>query len=516
MTRLVKLESVVVVCLLVSAASVLAEEARPLSPRALSEKVDLRMQELEPMIQKKELLASREPKDKPNFQVDSCVKGLDGHTSFGERIAYFTDRHINPRKIYFVDSATEAPLDYVNHFDLIASPSNVGLGSHPLCKMSEYHFYRSISREGSKDFNPFGREKMTAEEKAAAQTIIDKHAKLREAAKNGGREELDALIDYIAANSETIGLGVFKLLHDKSAGSGSPEVVAASTTFEKLRAKSRNKKAKEEDRKKAAKSLDEYVVSQSIESLSLALNLANNNIPDKETLARVNRFADEHNQYRAELLSPDKTVSDLGRRRLAALWTNLMSCIAYAESLTDPDSDRAVDLAGNDADEKPRKTKGDGIEWYMDQSQNGGAKQLAVGLFQFTPHSSPNQQPCVNAWNKIYNSCPIDPWKAKKDGTRAWNTDKMLDIISSPLQTFNANCGVNKIVQSFYIQVNTQETRRSHYSNRVDRKNPHSALKAPADRCVTPHFHSTLTFNHFGPLQNSTGNNLGKVMQCVY
>jgi len=493
----------------------MAEEVRPLDIRALSLKTDLRIQELEPSKEKKELV---EPRTKAPSDIDKCVKGLEGKNTFGERIAYFVDRHISPREIYFVDQNKE-PLDYVDSFHLVSNPSKVGLATHPLCEMTEYRFLQTINREGRDLRSSEQKSAEAAKDQAAAQSIIEQYAKLQAAAKAGGEDEYNAFAEFIAANKSAIGRGVFSFLAKKSAASGSLAEVTAASTYEKLYSKSHNSKAKAEDRKKAASDLKKYLLEQSILQLATAFNLANFNIPDKETLKKVNRFAQEHNQYRKEMADTDPKISSRGRQRLGALWTNLMQCISYAESLMDPDSQRAIDLAGTTGkgdEEKPRKLKNDGIEWYMDQSQGGGPRQLAVGLFQFTAHSVANQFPCVNAWNAVYQSCPIDPFKALKDGTKKWDREKMLDIIASPLQTYNANCGINKILQSFYIQVNTTEARRSNYANLRDREELNGPLKAPADRCVTPHFHSTLTFNHFGPLQNSTGNNLGIVMNCVY
>lgn len=74
----------------------------------------------------------------------------------------------------------------------------------------------------------------------------------------------------------------------------------------------------------------------------------------------------------------------------------------------------------------------------------------------------------------------------------------------------NAFCGVNKILQSFAIQVNTTKSVSTHPSNQSGGK-----FKAPADRCVSPFFYSGYSYNHFGPLMNSTGSNLAGLMACA-
>jgi hypothetical protein len=70
---------------------------------------------------------------------------------------------------------------------------------------------------------------------------------------------------------------------------------------------------------------------------------------------------------------------------------------------------------------------------------------------------------------------------------------------------------VDKILESFYVQINTTSSLRTH----PDNLQSDGTLKKQADRCVTPHFHATRSYNHFGPLQNSTEENLERLMTCV-
>jgi hypothetical protein len=87
----------------------------------------------------------------------------------------------------------------------------------------------------------------------------------------------------------------------------------------------------------------------------------------------------------------------------------------------------------------------------------------------------------------------------------------MIRVVGSSLQHFNAYCGVHKLLQTFSVQVNSSSTRNTHPDNRSGGR-----LKSSSERCVTPHFYAGWAYNHFGPLQNSTGSNLNKLLKCVY
>lgn len=87
----------------------------------------------------------------------------------------------------------------------------------------------------------------------------------------------------------------------------------------------------------------------------------------------------------------------------------------------------------------------------------------------------------------------------------------MIRILGSAKQTFNAFCGVNKILQTFSVQVNTTKTWATHPNNFHNGK-----LINGKDRCITPFIYSGRAYNHFGPLQNSTGSNLETLFNCVF
>lgn len=82
----------------------------------------------------------------------------------------------------------------------------------------------------------------------------------------------------------------------------------------------------------------------------------------------------------------------------------------------------------------------------------------------------------------------------------------MIKVLGSSYQSFNAFCGIHKVVQTFAIQVNTSSSSSTHPSN---------GGKTAANRCVTPHFYAGKAYNHFGPLQNSTGENMNSLYSCI-
>jgi hypothetical protein len=233
---------------------------------------------------------------------------------------------------------------------------------------------------------------------------------------------------------------------------------------------------------------------------SLELTLSNYNksrnakIPDKDTIERINHFAITHNRLRKQW---SKQGDKKAKLQLSKHWTKLFYCLSYTESLSDPDTSRSYDVADKYAPldyEKPS-----GVKFYIDSLQSK-ASVLNVGLFQFTPNSKGNIRSCLIAWNKNFPKCAI----------KNSSIDEMLRLMGSAKQHFNAFCGVNKLVQTFNVQVNTTLSRRTHPLNIKEHN-----LKAATDRCVSPHFYSSLAYNHFGPFQNSTGKNLEKLMKCV-
>lgn len=213
-------------------------------------------------------------------------------------------------------------------------------------------------------------------------------------------------------------------------------------------------------------------------------------VPDGKTIELANRFASEHNEYR----------SLAQRDELKKLWGKFFGCLAYTESLTTADTKASKRLAkkyGPRNYEKP-----EGVKFYYDKWQPK-VSRLNIGLFQFTPNYAGNIKPCVDSWNHFYQE---EKCQIKNNGQ-----DNLIRVFGSTTQQFNVYCGVHKVIQAFSVQLNTQTKKYTHPSNTESGK-----LKESNKRCVSPHFYAGWSYNHFGPLQNSTGDNLRKLMSCIF
>jgi hypothetical protein len=232
-------------------------------------------------------------------------------------------------------------------------------------------------------------------------------------------------------------------------------------------------------------------------STSATLSKTINKVPKQSTIDRLNIFADEVNSLRSAVLAGDHEA----KKELLSTWTRLFSCLAYTESLSNPDSAPSQKVAKKVAPSGYRRPAG--VEFYDDPAQDE-VSRLNIGMFQFTPNSTGNIQPCLRAWNALHASKP-----ACQVNTKASKND-LIKVLGSSLQSFNAFCGVHKLVQTFAIQVNTVKVSATHPDNIVNGK-----FKSEEQRCVSPHFQAGKAYNHFGPLQNSTGTNLETVFACV-
>lgn len=218
------------------------------------------------------------------------------------------------------------------------------------------------------------------------------------------------------------------------------------------------------------------------------------NLPDNSTITLAQRFADDHNRLRSAHLSGDVSAySELQKH-----WGAFFGCLAYTESLSTADTSSSQSTANRYAPSGYRKPAG--VKFYDDPAQSQ-ASRLNIGMFQFTPTYNGNVLPCFTQWNMEYPSCNIPKG----------NQAAIIPVVGSSLQHFNAYCGVHKLLQTFSVQVNSSSTRNTHPDNRAS-----SGLKGSDSRCVTPHFYAGWAYNHFGPLQNSTGSNLSKLLKCVY
>ncbi len=229
---------------------------------------------------------------------------------------------------------------------------------------------------------------------------------------------------------------------------------------------------------------------------SLNITLAGKT-PDSETIEKINRFVVKFNSGRDKILSGNNEY----KKEILNLWTGFYSCLAYTESLSTADSSSSNKVASKYAPENYRKPAG--VKFYEDPYQSESSR-LNIGLFQFTPSASNNIAPCIKAWNNTYKERPECQIK-----TNASNLE-LIKVVGSSHQSFNAFCGIHKMLQTFSVQVNTKNSSSTHPDNLLNGK-----LKNFEDRCVSPHFKAGKAYVHFGPFMNSTGTNLKELFQCI-
>jgi hypothetical protein len=222
------------------------------------------------------------------------------------------------------------------------------------------------------------------------------------------------------------------------------------------------------------------------------------NVPSQTTIDKLNRYAGKVNSLRNQVIAGDMKA----KTELLNTWSRFFSCLGYTESLSSADSAISVKVAAKYAPAGYRKPAS--VEFYEDPSQPAESK-LNIGMYQFTPTSSGNIQPCLRAWNAIHKN-----ENASCQANTKGNQADMIKITGSSLQSFNAFCGIHKLIQTFAIQVNTTTTSATHPNNLVNGK-----LLSAEQRCVSPHFLAGKAYNHFGPFQNSTGSNMDKLFNCI-
>lgn len=220
-------------------------------------------------------------------------------------------------------------------------------------------------------------------------------------------------------------------------------------------------------------------------------------IPSQKTIEKLNNFTSEMNILRAQALAGNATA----KAELQKKWTRVFSCLGYSESLKSSDSSTSRSVASRFAPADYEKPPG--VEFYEDSLQPA-VSRLNIGMYQFTPNSSGNIQSCLKAWNAMNAGSPS--CQVSTNGSQA----SMIKILGSSQQSFNAFCGVHKVVETFAIQAYTKSSSATHPSNKTE-----DGLKSPANRCVTPYFYAGWAYNHFGPLQNSTGSNMNELYSCI-
>lgn len=222
------------------------------------------------------------------------------------------------------------------------------------------------------------------------------------------------------------------------------------------------------------------------------------NVPAQSTINKLNRFASNVNDLRTRMIEGDAKAQN----ELLNVWGAFFSCLGYTESLGSGDTASSINTAKKYAPAGYRKPAA--VEFYEDPSQSSESR-LNIGMYQFTPNSSGNIRPCIKAWNALH----VDRSPACQVNL-VGNQAELIKVLGSSLQSFNAFCGVHKLIQTFAIQVNTTKMSATHPQNIVSKN-----LVSPKNRCVSPHFSANLAYNHFGPFQNSTGSNMEKFFSCV-
>nr|BFD65712.1 hypothetical protein HAGR004_07340 [Bdellovibrio sp. HAGR004] len=231
-----------------------------------------------------------------------------------------------------------------------------------------------------------------------------------------------------------------------------------------------------------------------VTSATLNTTLSGKNIPSAATIKKINTFADLMNGYRREALSGNRE----GYVKASKLWSKFMMCLSYMESLTTADTQKAKNVAAKYAPAGYRRPAG--VNFYEDPYQPAESR-LNIGLFQFTPDAGGNIQACIREWNQLYPRNAI-----KTNASQA----ELIRILGSSLQTFNAFCAAAKVTGSFAVQVNATSSKNTHPYN----VKSNSTLKAPAERCVSPHMAVGRSYNHFGPFQNTSGYTLDTIVSC--
>ena len=222
-----------------------------------------------------------------------------------------------------------------------------------------------------------------------------------------------------------------------------------------------------------------------------------NNVPSNAVIEKLNRFANNINDLRSQVLEGDQSA----KKELLSSWSKFFSCLSYSESLSTADMTASQNVANKVAPSGYRKPAG--VKFYEDKEQPA-ASRLNIGMFQFTPDSAGNIQPCIRAWNELHATKPQCLVNQKS------SQSELVKVLGSSLQGFNAFCGIHKLIQTFAIQVNTNKASGTHPSNVINGK-----FKPFEERCVTPHFYRGWAYNHFGPFQNSTGRNLDELFTCT-
>jgi hypothetical protein len=228
---------------------------------------------------------------------------------------------------------------------------------------------------------------------------------------------------------------------------------------------------------------------------SLEHGITAKRLPSEAVMAKANRFISQVNTERAAWLKGNNAAGE----RLQKRWSRFMMCLSYVESLST--ADRASSINVGKKYSPAGFVRPPGVNFYEDPLQTEESR-LNIGLYQFTPDARGNIGPCNRQWSEERPTCAL-----KSD---QMYQAEMIRAVGSNMQTFNAFCGVNKIIQMFYVQVNTNKPA----SSPLDNRRADGSLKPAGERCVTLQF-AGKAGNHFGPFQNTSGANLDELMGCA-
>jgi hypothetical protein len=232
-----------------------------------------------------------------------------------------------------------------------------------------------------------------------------------------------------------------------------------------------------------------------ITKAALDHSLDKKNIPDADTISKLNEFSKISNALRSEYLKNPTYETKLN---VSEHWAKLIKCLSYIESYTTADTTDSKKTAAKYAPPDYRKPAG--VSFYFDDPPKPESK-LNIGTYQFDPNADGNVRPCIRQWNVLFPKCSV---------SLDANEDEMIRTLGSELQAFNIFCGIDKISQTFSVQVNSSNPVRTSLAN-----NPNNKLKSAKNRCVSINFRAN-GYNHFGPFQNSSGKNLKELMGCYF
>ena len=232
-----------------------------------------------------------------------------------------------------------------------------------------------------------------------------------------------------------------------------------------------------------------------VTSSSLNTTLSGKNVPSAATITKINTFANKMNGYRREAMAGNRE----GYVKASKLWSKFMMCLSYHESLTTADTSKSASVGAKYAPSGYRRPAG--VKFYEDPYQPAESR-LNIGLFQFTPDAGGNVQACIREWNQLYPRCGVSQTASQSE---------LIRVLGSSMQTFNAFCATAKITGSFAVQVNSVNSKNTHPAN----VNSNGSLKTPVERCVSPHMAVGRSYNHFGPLQNTSGTTLDSLVTCA-